>query len=217
MSQRVRRRQLFDSVRICVERTQLRGGRRFDPCRAHHPVRRDRTSTDIRAFVPRNAGFSSRPSSLHRSLRDEKAVFTRPSLHLKFPFLTHLRDWFDDWVVGSQFRSIPSPPSSPYEPGNSRYRFKPIWVSAGVSRLRRRFEGVSLHIQKSRSWRTRLARRHAGLPNGNQTTAARQSRSRKCAISSSTDALDDLVAAGAVRCLPRIASCRLIRSARFGC
>ena len=42
MSQRVRRRQLFDSVRICVERTQLRGGRRFDPCRARHPVRPNR-------------------------------------------------------------------------------------------------------------------------------------------------------------------------------
>jgi hypothetical protein len=35
--------------------------------------------------------------------------FVARSLHRKFPFLTQVRDGFDDWVVGSQFRSLPSP------------------------------------------------------------------------------------------------------------
>jgi hypothetical protein len=37
----------------------------------------------------------------------------------------------------------------------------------------------------------------------------------KCATSSSTDASDDRVVAGAVRCLLRIASCRVVYAVRF--
>jgi hypothetical protein len=40
------------------------------------------------------------------------ADFVAQSLHWKLPFPTQVRDWFDDWVVGSQFRSLPSPPPS---------------------------------------------------------------------------------------------------------
>jgi len=64
------------------------GGWQFGPFQPHHPVCRDRTPTDICAFVPRNAGFSSPPASLYRSPGDENSVFTRPSLHRKIPFLT---------------------------------------------------------------------------------------------------------------------------------
>ena len=31
------------------------------------------------------------------------ADFVAQSLHWKLPFPTQVRDWFDDWVVGSQF------------------------------------------------------------------------------------------------------------------
>jgi hypothetical protein len=50
----------------------------------------------------------------------------------------------------------------------------------------------------------------------NVIAAVKSARSRKCAISPSADAPDDLVVAGAVRCLPRIASRRLLHSIRFG-
>jgi hypothetical protein len=62
------------------------GGWQFGPFQFHHPVCRYRTLPVTRAFVPRNAGFSSSPSSPYRSPPDEKAVFARLSLHPKIPF-----------------------------------------------------------------------------------------------------------------------------------
>jgi hypothetical protein len=62
------------------------GSSQFEPYHLHHPVCRYRTPPDTRAFVPRNAGFSSSPSSPYRSQPDEKAVFARLSLHPKIPF-----------------------------------------------------------------------------------------------------------------------------------
>jgi hypothetical protein len=62
------------------------GGWQFGPFQLHHPVCRYRTPPETRAFVPRNAGFSSSPSSPYPSPRDEKAVFARLSLHPKIPF-----------------------------------------------------------------------------------------------------------------------------------
>jgi hypothetical protein len=81
------------------------GGHRFDPRRPHHPVFRYRTPPDTRAFVPRNAGFSSQLSSSNRSPRDENSVFARPSLHPKIPFPAAAVRWPNRSGTGNLERS----------------------------------------------------------------------------------------------------------------
>src|SRR5580692_9620361 len=62
------------------------GGWQFGPFQLHHAVCRYRTPPETSAFVTRNAGFSSSPSSPYPAPRDEKAVFASLSLHPKIPF-----------------------------------------------------------------------------------------------------------------------------------
>jgi hypothetical protein len=81
-------------------------------------VCRDRTPPDTRAFVPRNAGFSSPPSSPYRSPRDENSVFTRPSLHRKIPFLTRMSETGSTMGWGWQFG-----PFQPHHPVLPNRRF----------------------------------------------------------------------------------------------
>src|SRR5712664_1878189 len=122
-----------DAVREdCVGRSQL------EPYHLHPPVHRYRTPLDIRAFVPRNAGFSSPPSSPYRSPRDEKAVFTRPSLHRKIPFLTRVSETssMTGWGVGS---SVPSKPQIPARTVDRPF----LW---GFSAVSFRSFGLRLHL-----------------------------------------------------------------------
>jgi hypothetical protein len=61
-------------------------------------------------------GLSSLCASLYRSLRGGTAVFTLPSLHRKFPFLTRMSETGSMTGWGLAVRSLPSPPSSRSKP-----------------------------------------------------------------------------------------------------
>ena len=86
------------------------------------------------------------------------ADFVAQSLHWKLPFPTQVRDWFDDWVVGSQFDiyclhhpvlpkpQIPAPPlNRPYLWGFSLVSFRSfrLWRHFAVSQPD--FSLASLH------------------------------------------------------------------------
>ena len=86
------------------------------------------------------------------------ADFVAQSLHWKLPFPTQVRDWFDDWVVGSQFDiyclhhpvlpkpQIPAPPlNRPFLWGFSLVSFRSfrLWRHFAVSQPD--FSLASLH------------------------------------------------------------------------
>jgi len=86
------------------------------------------------------------------------ADFVAQSLHWKLPFPTQVRDWFDDWVVGSQFDiyclhhpvlpkpQIPAPPlNRPFLWGFSLVSFRSfrLWRHFAVSQPG--FSLASLH------------------------------------------------------------------------
>ena len=73
------------------------------------------------------------------------ADFVAQSLHWKLPFPTQVRDWFDDWVVGSQFdiyclhHPVLSKPQIPAPPLNRPYLWGFSLVSFRSFRLWRHF------------------------------------------------------------------------------
>jgi hypothetical protein len=73
------------------------------------------------------------------------ADFVAQSLHWKLPFPTQVRDWFDDWVVGSQFdiyclhHPVLSKPQIPAPPLNRPFLWGFSLVSLRSLRLWRHF------------------------------------------------------------------------------
>jgi hypothetical protein len=118
-----------DSDCLCVRSKSIRKNGSFEYIQGHFCQAPTSIVMESPRLVPRNAGFSSRHSSPYRSPRDEKAVFTRPSLHRKIPFLTRVSETgsMTGLAVGSSVSptkpQIPAPtPDRPF-----LWEFSPVF------------------------------------------------------------------------------------------